>query len=36
MEVLRYCNRIAWLNPIPTGRSGEYIGVMTRRIAPPE
>ena len=36
MEVLHYCDRIAWIAPIPTGRSGEYISVMTRRIAPPE
>ena len=30
------CDRIAWLDPIPTGRSGEYISVMTRRITPVE
>ena len=36
MEVLRYCERIAWLDPIPTGRNGEYISVMTRRITPTE
>ncbi|PSN10119.1 hypothetical protein C7293_29260 [filamentous cyanobacterium CCT1] len=36
MELLRYCERIAWLDPIPTGRSGEYISVMTRRITPVE
>ncbi|TVQ06773.1 MAG: hypothetical protein EA368_16200 [Leptolyngbya sp. DLM2.Bin27] len=36
MEVLHYCDRIAWITPIPTGRNGEYISVMTRRIAPPE
>ncbi|WP_035994650.1 hypothetical protein [Leptolyngbya sp. KIOST-1] len=36
MEVLRYCDRIAWLDPIPTGRSGEYISLMSRRIAPQE
>lgn len=28
---LGYCDRIAWSEPIPTGRSGEYISVMTRR-----
>ncbi|WP_194025902.1 hypothetical protein [Nodosilinea sp. LEGE 07298] len=28
---LDYCDRIAWSTPIPTGRSGEYISVMTRR-----
>ena len=31
MAALGYCDRIAWSNPIPTGRSGEYISVMTRR-----
>jgi len=44
MEVLRYCvgeacpegKRIAWVEPIPTGRNGEYISVMTRRITPTE
>ncbi len=36
MDVLRYCGRVAWIDPIPTGRSGEYISVMTRRIAPGE
>jgi hypothetical protein len=35
MEVL-YCERIAWVEPIPTGRNGEYISVMTRRITPSE
>ncbi|MGB3311235.1 MAG: hypothetical protein WBG32_19450 [Nodosilinea sp.] len=34
MEVLRYCDRVAWIDPVPTGRNGEYISVMTRRIAP--
>lgn len=32
MEVLRYCARVAWIEPVPTGRSGEYISVMTRRL----
>jgi hypothetical protein len=44
MGVLHYCvggafpkgNRIAWIDPVPTGRNGEYISVMTRRIAPAE
>lgn len=36
MELLRYCGRIAWVEPIPTGRNGEYISVMTRRITPME
>ncbi|PSR16627.1 hypothetical protein C8255_16875 [filamentous cyanobacterium CCP3] len=35
MEVLHYCDRVGWIDPIPTGRSGEYISVMTRRITPP-
>ena len=33
MDVLRYCDRIAWIDPVPTGRNGEYISVMTRRIS---
>jgi len=36
MELLRYCERIAWVEPIPTGRNGEYISVMSRRITPAE
>ena len=28
--------RIAWVEPIPTGRNGEYISVMSRRITPSE
>ena len=36
MEVLRYCDRVAWIEPIPTGRSGEFISVMTRRLATPD
>ncbi|PSR18087.1 hypothetical protein C8255_09190 [filamentous cyanobacterium CCP3] len=40
MELLRYCvggacpegDRLAWIEPIPTGRSGEFISVMTRRL----
>ncbi|MGB3138757.1 MAG: hypothetical protein WBG38_12925 [Nodosilinea sp.] len=36
MEVLRYCDRVAWIEPIPTGRSGEFISVMTRRLVTPE
>lgn len=36
MDVLRYCDRVGWIAPIPTGRNGEYISVMTRRIASPE
>ena len=31
LAVLGYCDRIAWSEPIPTGRNGEYISVMTRR-----
>ena len=31
MVVLGYCERIAWTDPIPTGREGEYISVMTRK-----
>ena len=36
MEVLRYCDRVAWIEPIPTGRSGEFISVMTRRLVTPD
>ncbi|MDB9526137.1 hypothetical protein PN498_09080 [Oscillatoria sp. CS-180] len=28
---LGYCDRTAWSDPLPTGRSGEFISVMTRR-----
>ena len=31
MALLGYCERIAWTDPIPTGRHGEYISVMTRK-----
>ena len=31
MVLLGYCERIAWTDPIPTGRHGEYISVMTRK-----
>ena len=31
LALLGYCERIAWSEPLPTGRSGEYISVMTRR-----
>ncbi len=31
MAALGYCDRVAWSDPIPTGRSGEYLSVMTRR-----
>jgi len=31
MAVLGYCERIAWSEPLPTGRNGEFISVMTRR-----
>ena len=30
MAVLGYCERIAWSDPLPTGRGGEFISVMTR------
>jgi len=32
MAVLGYCERIAWSEPIPTGRNGEFISVMTRKL----
>jgi hypothetical protein len=31
LAVLGYCDRIAWSEPLPTGRNGEYISVMTRK-----
>jgi hypothetical protein len=31
MAVLGYCERIAWSEPLPTGRHGEFISVMTRK-----
>ena len=31
MALLGYCERIAWTDPLPTGRHGEYISVMTRK-----
>jgi len=31
LERLGYCERIAWSEPLPTGRNGEYISVMTRK-----
>ncbi|HEY9735733.1 MAG TPA: hypothetical protein V6D06_05600 [Trichocoleus sp.] len=32
MAVLGYCERIAWTDPLPIGRHGEYISLMSRRI----
>ncbi len=31
MAVLGYCEHIAWSQPLPTGRNGEFISVMTRK-----
>jgi hypothetical protein len=31
MDALGYCERIAWSQPLPTGRNGEFISVMTRK-----
>ncbi|PSN11069.1 hypothetical protein C7293_25735 [filamentous cyanobacterium CCT1] len=31
LVALGYSDRVAWSDPIPSGRSGEYIAVMTRR-----
>ncbi|NJL49505.1 MAG: hypothetical protein HC929_21265 [Leptolyngbyaceae cyanobacterium SM2_5_2] len=31
LVALGYCERIAWTEPHPTGRSGEYISLMTHR-----
>ncbi len=30
--VLHYCDRIKWMQPLPTGRGREHITPMTRRI----
>ena len=35
MGLLGYCDRTKWLKPIPTGRPGEYLSLMTRRNLPP-
>lgn len=32
MEVLGYCDRSLWIKPIATGRNGEYISVMSRKL----
>ncbi len=31
LVALGYSDKVAWSDPIPTGRSGEYLAVMTRR-----
>jgi len=31
IALLGYCERIAWSQPLPTGRNGEFISVMTRK-----
>ncbi len=31
LAALGYCEHLAWSEPIPTGRHGEFISVMTRR-----
>lgn len=32
MSVCGYCDRVSWITPVPTGRNGEYISIMTHRI----
>ena len=32
LEILGYCDRLAWIDPIPTGRNGEHISLMSRKI----
>ncbi len=32
MAVLGYCERIAWIKPMATGRNGEYMSVMSRKV----
>jgi hypothetical protein len=34
LEVLRYCERIAWSDPAPTGREDEHISIMSCRVTP--
>ncbi|TVQ08252.1 MAG: hypothetical protein EA368_12260 [Leptolyngbya sp. DLM2.Bin27] len=31
LVALGYSDKVAWSDPIPSGRSGEYLAVMTRR-----
>ena len=33
MAALKYCDRVAWTEPISTGRHGEYICLMSLRIS---
>ena len=33
MAALKYCDRALWTDPIPTGRNGEYICLMSLRIS---
>jgi hypothetical protein len=35
MAMLGYCAQLAWSEPLPTGRHGEYISVMTRKRTTP-
>ncbi len=35
MGVLGYCDRTKWMKPVPTGRPGRYISLMTRRTLSP-
>ena len=35
LEILGYCDRLAWIDPIPTGRNSEHISLMSRKIADP-
>jgi hypothetical protein len=34
MVALGYCDQVAWSDPMPTGRNGEFISLMNRRIPP--
>ena len=36
MELLGYCDRLAWIDPIPTGRDGEHISLMSRKMTSSE
>jgi hypothetical protein len=34
LAVCQYAEPLQWSQPIPTGRAGEYLSIMTRREAP--
>ncbi len=32
MATLGYCDRVAWSKPIPTGRTGEVMAILTKQV----